>query len=81
MIAWYRNRWSTVHLSRRMNRYLKVDQSAEQLRRRTEAFRKLATMVVDGAVLKALKDLAAKLEARARAVEKSLSDETNRPEG
>jgi hypothetical protein len=64
-----------------MNRYLKVDQSAEQLRRRTEAFRKLATMVVDGAVLKALKDLAAKLEARARAVEKSLSDETNRPEG
>jgi hypothetical protein len=58
-----------------------MDQSAEQLRRRAEAFRRLATMVVDGAALKALEGLAAELEARARVVEKSLSDETDRREG
>jgi hypothetical protein len=55
-----------------------MDQSPEQLRRRAEAFRKLAAMVVDGAALKALEELAAELEARARAIEKSQSDETGR---
>jgi hypothetical protein len=63
-----------------MNRHPKMDQSPEQLRRRAEAFRKLATMVVDGAALKALEELAAELEARARAIEKSLSDKTDRQE-
>jgi hypothetical protein len=63
-----------------MNRHLKMDQSPKQLRRRAEAFRKLATMVVDGAALKALEELAAELEARARAVEKSLSDEPDHRE-
>jgi hypothetical protein len=57
-----------------------MDQSPEQLRRRAEAFRKLAAMVVDGAALKALEELAAELEARARAIEKSLSDKTDRQE-
>jgi hypothetical protein len=47
-----------------MKRNLKLDQSPVQLRRRVEAFRKLATVVVDGAALKALEELAAELEAR-----------------
>jgi hypothetical protein len=57
-----------------------MDQSPEQLRRRAEAFRKLAAMVVDGAALKALGELAAELEDRALAIEKSLSDKTDRQE-
>jgi hypothetical protein len=43
---------------------------------RAEAFRKLATMVVDGAALKALKELAAELEARADKAERVNQTET-----
>jgi hypothetical protein len=78
MIVWYPNRWSTVHLSRSMNWHPKMDQSPEQLRRRAEAFRKLAIMILDSRTLRALEELAAELEARARAIEKSLSDKTDR---
>jgi len=47
-----------------------MDQSPKQLRRRAQAFRMLATMVIDGAALKALKDLAVELEARAEGAER-----------
>ena len=43
---------------------------------RAEAFRKLATMVIDGAALKALEELAAELEARADRVESLDRNET-----
>jgi hypothetical protein len=47
-----------------------MDQSPKQLRRRAQAFRKLAPMILDGAALKALDDLAAELEARADEAER-----------